>query len=316
VNDIAPFLSKAYVRATAQWDVDLVKESAALAAPSSLLHGPRSWLVRGDLHLLWARWFAEGVADPERFVDEDNPFPLVLEQVLQHMPNVLPEHTHPERGELADAIAQLIVAESSRRRGSPGRRAWTRLEKEELWDASGSAPRCWICGYRFTDPARDRFLGKGGEADASPTWVDFLRPQGVHANELRIEIDHVGSLGAGGDEEALRLACGWCNRHKSDRGLTYDTRGVMKWFDHPDLGRVGVPHPFWVVRALAMHGQCDELSGCGNSIRDSEMTVAPRRMQGAPNPVNLQVVCVDHDPLVGKRLVLREEYLDRLSRRR
>jgi hypothetical protein len=311
---IEPFLRGSYLRATARWDVRQVTSASNLSAPGDALHGAYNWLLTGDIHLLWARWFAEGIVDPDRYSVVSNPFPLVLERVLEHMPRIMPQHTDPQREQFALSITELIVDEIARLADAPGRRSWLLSEKRELWDASGLNPRCWICGYLFSVDASRRFLGQKSPLDGLPTWVDFMRPRGLAKYDLRVEVDHVGALGAGGDEEELRLSCGWCNRHKRNYSLLYDAPGAMRGFLHPKIGRVSIPNSFWIVRALAMQQSCQYEAGCTESTESAELTVAAIRETGAPNPANLQVVCTSHDPLSGSRFVDRSTYSERLVR--
>jgi hypothetical protein len=314
MTEIGGFIGRTYTRATDSWTPTRIKQAAELSPPSSHLHGTHSWLVTGDMHLLWARWFAEGIVDPDRYLSDPNPFPRVYAKVRDHMLLVMPQHPTPEQEHIAQDVASLIVDDIVRRSARPSRRVWTDDDRKDLW--STGPPRCWMCGYAFMQDAADRFLGDAAAPPVpQPKWIDFMRPRGKGQHDQRVEVDHVGALGAGGDEELLRLACGWCNRHKTDRTVLYDMRGYIRWFDHPKLGRVGVPHAFWVVRALAMQRGCEHPSGCVRGVDTDELTVAPIRPDGAPNPVNLKIVCREHDPLGDDRLVPRSDYAQRLQRR-
>ena len=309
------FLVETYGSVNQRWVKDYVTAAAGRAAPGAL-HGPAEWLVRGDINVLWARWFAEGVADPNRYLETDLPYAHVYQEVRNHLAVALAEQPDPEKDELAAQLTDLIVEEIERRRDKPGRHDWPKALREKLWDDAGQTPRCWICGYAFSDGAAAKFLKQKGAAAASPqpVYVDVFQPRGLHDDDLRIEVDHVGALAGGGNDDDLRLACGWCNRAKSDRSLFYDASAVLPWFEHPALGRVGVPHRFWIVRALAMQRQCQHMEGCAKSIATDEMRVALARQAGAPNPVNLRVLCSDHDTMAGHRFVLRASYPSRLHK--
>lgn len=289
---------------TATWDESTVRHLATRVAPDGL-GGMSSWLLRGDANYLWARWFLESLADPMPYLEGTKHYPHLYQCVSGVLSAEASQLPADERRELASGLAKLLWQEIRGRiigRRVPADRE-TRLF---LWDMY---PRCWICGAEFNDWARAEFLWE--ESNSEPQtmpFVDFYRPRGKKLTDLRIEVEHVVPHSGGGTEELhnLRLSCGWCNRAKSNRMLLYDAEAVTRKFHHPVLGNVSVPQPFWVVRFLAMRGRCEDVSGCGARTTSDELTVAPRSVNGAPNPANLMVVCREHDPLRDVRLVAKK----------
>ncbi|MFT7866782.1 MULTISPECIES: HNH endonuclease [Amycolatopsis] len=133
-----------------------------------------------------------------------------------------------------------------------------------------------------------------------------MRPRGLKQRHLSIEIDHVTPVAGGGsnDVDNLRLACGWCNQVKSRYASLYD---VATWparhVDHPSLGWMTLPQPFWVLRIVSMRGRCEHPDGCSARLATDELFAAPARARGTLNPVNVRVYCHEHDPWSIDRLV-------------
>lgn len=51
---------------------------------------------------------------------------------------------------------------------------------------------------------------------------------------------------------------------------------------------------------------CEYEGGCNKTVNDAQLVVVPNHPDGAMNPVNLRVICLDHDPLGSNRLVSRK----------
>lgn len=298
---LGQFVQQAMGADRGAWDEPAIRALAALDAPPAL-RGGAAWLLAGDVGLLWARWFLEGLADPEPYARGALHYAHLYKEVRDAVEVLAATVPADERNELARSLAKLLWREVLRR--SVGRRVPADRElRLLLWDLG---QRCWICGAAFPEWARAAFLGDPAETLPAPVpFVDFYKPRGVKVADLRVEIEHVVAHSAGGtnDPENLRLACGWCNRAKSSRGVLYDAEGAPRRRRHPRLGPVSVPQPFWVVRLLALRPRCEAPQGCPATTEEQELTVAPRRRHGAPNPANLMVVCRDHDPLGDERLV-------------
>lgn len=300
---LADFVQQAFGADAAVWDADSVRDIAAKVAPAGL-GGVNDWLIRGDANSLWARWFLEGLADPQQYVAGKQRYAHLYARIRDALLATAQQMPADERSKLASRLAKLLWSEIERR--EVGRRVPADREtKLFLWDLY---PRCWVCGAEFTDWARAAFLQEEANSEPHiPPYVDFYKSRGVKANDLRIEVEHVMAQSSGGSNTLhnLRLACGWCNRAKSDRAVMYDAEGAPRARTHPTLGVVSIPQPFWVVRFLAMRGRCEDPSGCAARTQTDELTVAPRNVHGAPNPANLIVVCREHDPLRDVRLVAR-----------
>lgn len=298
---VSQFVEDAIATDSAAWDGTTVQLLADSIPPWGR-GGSSDWILRGDANMLWARWFLEGLADPQPFIAGEKEYPHLYKEVRDAVTFFGSHLPADERTATAKAMARLLWQEIERR--SPGRRV--SIDREQrllLWDLY---PRCWICGAGFTDWARDSFLGE--ESDAQPStlrFVDFYKGRGKLERHLQIEVEHVVAHAAGGrnDESNLRLACGWCNMAKSKWSSLYDIEGTPIRRKHPRLGSVSAPRPFWIVRFLAIRGRCEDQSGCQARTDDVELTVAPRRLGGTPNPANLMVVCPEHDPLSNERLV-------------
>lgn len=292
-----------------QWSTSGVAQVALLMAPETLL-GRRSTLLRADAHALWAKWFIESVCDPEPFVEQNPGYGIVFERVLPFARRLSFDATEEEIRLLASNLATFVLAEAQRR--SEMRRVRMNLKmRHELLDISGANPRCWACGYLFPEWVIDRFLGENRhEAPTSlPAFLDYAKPQGLIARDLLIEVDHVVPVARGGREgDNLQLACGWCNSAKSAHTAIYDVSGIAERFQHPRLGRLTIPRPFWVVRTLALFGRCEwpGPGGCSRTTMDSELTVEASNPIGALTPNNLRVICAEHHQLGSERLVARE----------
>lgn len=310
-SDLVHFLNATLADPEARWSDSGVKQVAQLHVPDLIL-GRRSPVLRADLHALWARWFLESICDPEPFVENDRGYAFIVKEVDPKIRQLLGDAPEKERLELASQVAQFVAQETKRRREAR-RVPLDRERRYILLDQFGPSARCWICGHRFAQWAIDRFLGSDNLAPpALPAFVDFVKPSGLMLRDLVIEVDHVTPVARGGREGSnLRLACGWCNSNKSARGSLYDVDGVPIVMRHPRLGRITVPRPFWVVRLLAIHSQCEWNGGggCDRTTRDAELTVSAWHGSGAMNPSNLRVTCADHHPLGHERLIARSAIL-------
>lgn len=298
---LGQFVQEAFAADTATWDEQAVRALATKVAPPAL-GGTADWLLRGDANSLWARWFLEGLADPQPYLAGDLQYAHLFKQIRDAVSTAGAQLPADEQGQLSRSLSKLLWREIEHR--AVGRRVPADRElRLLLWDLY---PRCWICGAAFSDWARAVFFGE--ECDTAPStlpFVDFYKPRGTLLKHLRIEVEHVVAHSGGGADDPvnLRLACGWCNRAKSDWAVLYDAEGAPRQRRHPTLGIASVPQPFWVVRFLAMRGRCEDPSGCQQRTSTAELTVAARNHGGSPNPANLMVVCHEHDPMTEARLV-------------
>lgn len=324
IASILNFLPAALDEADACWQEDRLDAISHHQAPEQWLLGARGSLLRGDLHIVWARWFIESLCDPERFVTNYPGYAELLAQVLAPVKAlVAADYPEDEIKKLASLVARLLDKEVQRRQADRRTRDETDYPiRHALWDIYGPKARCYICGYEFEAPAVSAFLGTRDTLPpfALPPYVDFFKPRGLNARDFRIEIEHVvpvaaGGGGGGGDLTNLRLACGWCNASKSDKMLVYDVSSTPLHFQHPRLGRITRPHPFWVIRLLATRRRCEYTGGCDRNVTNEELTVVPKNVHGALNPVNLRLTCQAHDPLSGDRLVRTNQWVRSRNRR-
>lgn len=284
------------------WGRAELRELGGLDVPDAALGGHR-FLLRADIAERWGRWFAESLADPVRYAARGVTKMRVRADVSSSVRRWFGEYSGAELDEVTRVATDAVWELVTRLRAATGsRRGLRRDDRLLLLDLAGTGPRCWICGGAFSDAAIGNFLDGVGARVPLPGLVDILKPRGLVERDLSIEVDHVvpHSKG-GGDDENLRLACGWCNRHKSSFGSMYDIRtdyemrqkaGQGTW----RFGGVTVPKPFWTVRVLGVIGACEHREGCPATASDSELTVHPVNGRGAMNPVNLRVTCLEHDP--------------------
>ena len=295
------FLNCALGQDSNNWSSLFLRRLARLDVPAAVF-GRQQSLLRADVNTQWATWFVEGVGDPERYSARDLSYTEVFADIFRAICVGFPQYQKIERKELALAVARIVFARAQALQARR-RRKTSEGERQHLLDLAGSPPRCWVCGAEFSRRAVHNFLFREREEVRLPDFVDILKPRGLFQSDLSIEIDHVvPHARGGGDGDNLALACGWCNRSKSDSAAIYDTKG------RPRLPRKGsgvissLPQPFWTVRLLATVRTCQHSDGCTRSADNSPVTVAPIARTGAMNPVNLEVTCYRHDTYKSSRL--------------
>ncbi|MFF8764928.1 HNH endonuclease [Nocardiopsis dassonvillei] len=261
--------------------------------------GNRGWLLRGDLLTVWGRWFIESLVDLAPFeVNPELHIGHLHLPIKKYIDSVSPHSPLDERKQHAKVLTkfawQIVSARRYKKRFPIGSAL-----REELWALGQPKPRCYLCGFCFSDEARDKFLNSSRSAPSPPKLVDFTRARGARASQLCVEVDHVQPVVEGGKTsiENLRLACGWCNSVKNRYTNIYDT---VPWsigiFDHPALGPVTQPQPLWILRTVATRRRCEAPEGCSVRIEQSELFAGPRNPGGALTPVNVAVYCEQHDP--------------------
>lgn len=279
---------------------------AALAARSipDELAGTRWELLTGDLRYVWAEWWVATFGDPVQLADSD--YPTLYAHARTAVASRFPGEPATEINGAARQVARLLL--DIVRRQHRQRLRLTELDRRELVLEAGDPPRCWICGWPFPSYEVDRFLGTiDVEPLTLPLYVDVVLPRGRVVQDLAINADHVLPVAAGGGHrDNLRLACGWCNRAKGASLTVYDAPLAASVVNHPRVGRLTVPHPVWVVRALATVGRCESPDGCRRTTRTDALTIAPRWIDGALSPANLTVTCSEHDPWKSVRWVPRD----------
>lgn len=298
------FLRQALYDESDAWRSGCVEHLANMVVPDSLL-GRRRSMLKGDVNEQWARWFIESIADPRRISATKLKYASLFEEVRKSVDgSFLPhEKTQPEKQELATTAARIIFNVARKMGINHQPRVVTKADRMLLLGIAGSPPRCWCCGAEFSELATDNFLLARRKPLDLPPFVDVYKPRGLIERDLSIEIDHVHPFSRGGQEEDnLKLACGWCNRHKSAHLSIYDVEGQPRSAGSNSLGISSVPQPFWVVRLLALSRSCEHPHGCTRSVLTAELTVVAIREAGALNPTNLRATCLKHDPLGVSRL--------------
>ena len=295
------------------WRHEALTHIAALDVPTAIL-GPQPWLLQADVHLQWARWFVESVADPRQYIGDTTDYIRVFKDVFAQVKDAFPHSHVAQHPKLSRHIADVLWDLSKRERER--RRHVSETDKRTLLDYCETAPRCWICGTIFDTAAIDGFLKSGARNSTAgqrlPQYLDIMKPRGLRDKDIEIEVDHIVPRSRGGSDatDNLALACGWCNRHKGPRESVYDANGRPREPYHRPLGSASLPRslpqPFWTVRILATVRVCQHPGGCDRSANNAEVTVAPIHKYGAMNPANLRVTCHEHHPYPEWRLVPRK----------
>ena len=310
LNEVRTFVDYATAALNQTWNLGAMQPLSGLH-PSSAILGPRETLLRSDVHTLWFRWFLDSIADHRRFLSGNTGYAHLVAEVFPQITGMFPNIPMDERRQLASTITRAISLEIERRRNRR-RNTLSRESRLAIWDQAGPDQRCWICGYRFDAFARTEFLGIPQDEGERPLalFVDLAKPRGMSVRDYKVELDHVDPVALGGqDGNNLRLACGWCNAHKSDSVSLYDVAAESRTIVHPRIGRMAVPQPFWVIRILGLRQRCEWPGGCSNTTKDSELTIALRNAKGSMNPINMMAVCSVHDAMQAERLVSRNLFL-------
>ena len=276
----------------APWNHNGLRGIARLQVPERVL-GSLEDVLRGDIHRQWASWFLGTICDVDAYARAESPYAYIFTDVLARIRSAMTELSPRDVNELASQVAKLAHGEARRRAGNRVRTPLDRALRLQLVDLVDGKPHCWVCGWRFQPEAIDRFLELSEDPPEAPDLIDVFKPIGLNRRHLRIEVDHVAPFSRGGADggDNLRLCCGWCNSHKSDRSSIYEVSGEARTAKGINTGRA-LPQPFWVVRILAM-----EAERGGLSPKEGELTVALRNPNGAVNPANLMAVTYDSDPM-------------------
>jgi hypothetical protein len=303
------FVSEASNFPNIAWTYAGVQSVSRLDLPDAVT-SRNHMLLKTDAHSLWLRWFIEGICAPTRYVEDLSKSEAHIYQDALHRVNELfPSETKPLKEGLATSVSKYVMQEVNRLRNQE--RTFASSKKRlELIDSS-MTPRCWICGYAFSQAAIDKFLQKRGANNVElPVLVDIFRPRGLKIRDVCIEVEHILPVASGGlGDDNLALACGWCNRYKGARTSIYDvsSRPPKVKYLFANQTFYELPHPFWTVRLLAIRGTCEHIDGCEHSAQSAEMFIAPSTCGGTPNPSNLHVFCEYHDPFPTERLVSIDE---------
>jgi hypothetical protein len=309
IDSDAHFIRNTPISPASGWESQSLLHIANLLVPDIFFREQKP-LLKADQTRLWLRWFLEGLATPLQFVSDASKTKLhVFEVVLRSTQALYPSADQTQKRNLADAVTEHLYAEVLLRRSL--KRDFANQEKKRELLENSKPPRCYLCGYSFTQEAQDKFLRvKGRDSIKLPMMLDVLRPRGLIERDLTIEVEHLVPVAAGGSGgDNLRLACGWCNRFKGAKTSLYDAafsstrRGPFR-LGGQELHEL--PEPFWIIR-LAANCRCQHLEGCGVTSKTGELYVAFRDWHGSPNPTNLKFYCADHDPVKTDRFMDRAQ---------
>lgn len=311
IDVVTDFIDKTPNDPASFWDYTAITSLAGMKIPD-VLYGDQQALLVADQYRLWLSWFVEGLLSP-RAVAPDKTFRRlhVFQAVSQRVNKLYGGVDASRRERLTNKIADYIYAEIERLRDDVARDYADAATKLSLMAAT-TPPRCYICGFAFSQEAQDAFLKTPGRNPIElPLIVDVFRPRGLVERDVKIEIDHLVPVAKGGKGQPnLRLSCGWCNKYKSKRVSLYEASLMPP---HTLPFRVSghrlheLPNPFWTIRILALRPSCQHPGTCTKTAKDSELFIGLNDWSGSPNPTNLAVYCADHDPIASDRMQARAE---------
>ncbi|WP_295856881.1 HNH endonuclease [uncultured Xylophilus sp.] len=306
VDILTSFINSAPVDLASAWAYDSVVAMSAMASPQQLMRDQEP-LLRADQNRLWLRWFLDGMVSPHLAASDPLFDTLAIYETSLKKVNELYATVEKSRREALASAITAHVDDVVKKLRATHKRDYASPATRKLLIASTLTPRCYICGFEFSQPAVDAFLKvKGSAAITVPALLDVFRPRGLVMRDLGIEIDHIVPVASGGSgQNNLRIACGWCNKYKSDKVSLYEAPFLAARTENAFL--IGphklfeLPNPFWTIRILALRGFCQHFDGCAHSAKDAEMFVTPVDWKGSPNPTNLTVRCEHHLPFKNER---------------
>lgn len=306
IDLLTAFVERAPHDPASAWNYATVTDLAGMTIPPAFF-GDQEALLRGDQHRLWLRWFLEGLVSPHIIANDQNLGKLeVFSAVWNRVDGLYHSIDADRRKKLTDNITNHVFAEVQRLRRGAKRNRIDAATKLALI-AGSKPPRCYICGYAFSQEAQDAFLDvKGRNPIQRPVLLDVFRPRGIVDRDVEIEVEHIVpvALGGGGNGN-LRLACGWCNKYKSARVSIYEATFMAPRTKGFSIGKNTLhelPNPFWTIRILALRGKCQHVGGCPRTAADDELFISLADWSGSPNPTNLMVYCSAHDPIAAERM--------------
>jgi hypothetical protein len=307
LRELGDFLRSTLSAPRSPWSEAGINDISSQHVPDIVFRSSRSLLL-ADINQVWASWFVDSICDPGRLAEDYPGHAIVAGKIQRGLDRLLPPSV--PKAEKRQLLEMLLFLTADRVRARQFRRRAMQdfATRGLLLDAAGRPPRCWVCGFPFADHAINKFLSNKEQKLEMrlPEFIDFIQPRGRKLRDVSIEMDHVDPFWSGGSEEDnLRLACGWCNSNKGWRISLYDATTEPIEFRHPRLGNVYVPQPFWVIRVLATKGRCENPEGCSKTTSNSCLRVQAEYAEGALNPLNLRIVCDQHDEIGSNRFVHR-----------
>ncbi len=283
-SSIQKFMQAALVDPIACWQAHGLQQIGDLQVPDDM-YGNRSWMFRGDIHRLWAEWFLGACVDIVRLKEKNATYPYLYSEIYDYF---VAEFGPTESAiTLAREIASLANYKLDQMRNSDPRKVLNERERQALVDLEDGKPRCWVCGYAFSDEAISNFIHRSSHKIPLRRLVDVMTLKGLIEKDLRIEVDHVFPFSKGGSHDGanLKLACGWCNRYKSDYTSIYEVPGHARKIKTLAGKYFSVPQPFWVVRILALASNVEQ-----PFAKDCEFTVTWKNINAKATPPNLKIV--------------------------
>lgn len=293
--------------ASRTWDSATVNELSSLNVSDRIFGERRKSVLKADVGILWANWFIDSMLDPARYTKDEKCYVDVYNDARRIIVSRLDHLTKDEAADLSKLIAGEIWEQVKILRSKNDRAPFSKDQRYELLADAGPEPRCWLCGYKFSDSAISAFEEAIPFRGSEQSFIDVFKPNGLNSADSGIQIDHVESWSRGGrdDPSNLRLSCAWCNRNKSNHRSIYDVSGTPHRAGPNDRGVFSLPQKFWTVRLIASVRKCEHKEGCDCTIENSELTIEPINPLGIASPTNLRVVCADHHFLRDKRLLPR-----------
>jgi hypothetical protein len=287
------------------WDFNSIQAGQHINFDRAML-GEFAPVLINDINVQWCKWFLDGICDIEPLIKSNkNTYAHVFQEIFFSIKDLNIEGKDREVRDLASVLAQFVHAEIEQKINK-GRGHFTLSIKQSLIDLAKPNPRCWYCGYLFTDWALEKFLEYPDPAELiTPLYYDYMTGHGLVNRDYQIEIDHLVPVADGGKEDLgnLKLSCGWCNKSKSDLKSLYsaNTSHLTK-----SIGKklLSAPQPFWIVRIMSLK-RCCSVPDCSRDLSNAQLFVAPKNGRGAMNPLNIKIVCEDHDPIQTMRWIVK-----------
>ncbi|MBY4111465.1 HNH endonuclease [Rhodococcus fascians] len=300
-SDLKAVLEAFAFSATSPWDRESVNKLDNIDTVNLL--GRNEKLLVSDFKMRISTWVGQSIITPDMLGKMDLRVMLTLKRRCTYfVENLGQELSEPEKNacvaHLLEICESVLSTMEQKRRSSIS----VNMRRELIYSFPGSA-FCWICGFRFPKSTVELFLRSNNASGVSAIpLVDYLYPRGARNSDQTIAVDHVTPISRGGIDELsnLRIACGYCNRVKSDGISIFENRDNIRVVDHPQEGSIYTPQPFWVARTLAIVGKC---TVCERTVKQTPLRVAPMRGAFASNPFTLRVYCSEHDPLASTRFI-------------
>jgi hypothetical protein len=308
INQVIPGISQS-------WYPNSLANLAILNPPREVFPN-NNVICKSDMSFIWLSWFVETVYD-YNLAKDDISYAAVFSYVRRGLVHSGFSETSGDFTEVSKSVSRLVYAYIGNIKGRK-RKQPKIATKEALLERSQSSPICWICGYRFKPEAIKRYLGDDSDF-ILPDTFDYFSARGLKERDISIEIEHKQPFSSGGadidDLDNIDLSCGFCNKHKWKFLSIYDANRGLRSFQHPNLGLVSIPQPYWVIRILALAEKCST-EGCTAKKSKQQLYIDLVNPLGSASPTNLKVVCRKHLNNLGSRFVDRETFEVGIKRNR